>query len=266
MRKSPVKKIIFLGLVVIIGYFSFSALMNVSSAAQSNIAASLFNPFRGYILKVTDNVADFFSGVFSYRAIKEENEQLIFQNRSLKSLLNSFIELKTENESLREALNLASKQKLNFILADVISRSPLNFSQSFMIDKGNTEGIVKGQAVIWGGQVLVGEIKDTTEDSATIRSINDNEFRTSVFVGEKRIEAMFKGQGLEPAQLDLVSIKEEIKSGDRIITSGLDKKISRGLYIGEVKDVKRVEGKVFQTITVEPAFDWGQLEQVLIIK
>jgi len=266
MRKSPVKKIIFWGLAVIVGYFSFSAFVNISSAAQNNIVTDLFNPFRGYILKATDNVADFFSGIFSYRAIKETNEQLVFQNRSLKSLLNSFVELKNENETLREALNLADKQKLSFILADVISRSPLNFSQSFTINKGSADKIVAGQAVIWGGQVLVGEIKDVADNSAVVRSVNDNEFRTSVFVGEKRIEAMFKGQGLEPAQLDLVSIKEEIKVGDRIITSGLDKKISRGLYIGEVKDVKKVEGKVFQTITIEPAFDWGQLEQVLIIK
>ena len=266
MRKSPVKKIIFLGLVVIIGYFSFSALMNVSSAAQSNIAASLFNPFRGYILKVTDNVADFFSGVFSYRAIKEGNEQLIFQNRSLKSLLNNFVELKNENEAFREALKLSEKQKLSFILADVISRSPLNFSQSFMINKGSADGISVGRAVVWGGQVLVGEVKDLNEDTANIRSINDNEFRTSVFVGEKRIEAIFKGQGLEQAQLDLISVKEEIKAGDRIITSGLDKKISRGFYIGEVKDVKKTEGKVFQQVIVEPAFNWSQLEQVLIVK
>ncbi len=266
MRKSPVKKIIFFGLIVIIGCFSFFSFINRTSAAQSNIIASLFNPIRGYILKATDGIADFFYGFFSYQNIKQENERLIFQNRSLKSLLNNFVELKNENESLREALKLSEKQKLSFILADVISRSPLNFSQSFMIDKGGADGILVGQAVVWAGQVLVGEIKDVNEDTANVRSINDSEFRTSVFVGEKRIEAIFKGQGLEQAQLDLISIKEDIKTGDRIITSGLDKKISRGFYIGEVKDIKKTEGKVFQEITVELAFNWSQLEQVLIVK
>ena len=95
---------------------------------------------------------------------------------------------------------------------------------------------------------------------------NDSEFRTSVFVGEKRIEAIFKGQGLESAILDLVPAKAEIVVGDRIITSGLDKKMNRGLYIGEVKETKKVEGKVFQDVTVELAFDWSELEQVLIVK
>lgn len=266
MRKNPVKKIIFFSLVIVIGCFSFSSLISRSSAAQSNIIASLFNPFREYILKTTDSIADFFSGLFFYQTIKEENDQLVFQNRSLKSLLNSFVELRNENEALREAMKLSEKQKLSFILADVISRSPLNFSQSFMINKGDADGILIGQAVVWGGQVLVGEVKDVSENTANIRSINDSEFRTSVFVGEKRVEAILKGQGLEPVQLDIVSIKEEIKVGDRIITSGLDRKISRGFYIGEVKDVKKTEGKVFQDIIVEPAFDWSQLEQVLIVK
>jgi rod shape-determining protein MreC len=266
MKKNPVKKIIFFSLIIIIGYFSFSAFTSHSSAAESGIMASLFNPFREYILKATDGIANFFSGFFAYQAIKDENDQLVFQNRSLKSLLNSFVELKNENEALREALKISEKQKLSFILADVISRSPLNFSQSFMINKGSADGISVGRAVVWGGQVLVGEVKDLNEDTANIRSINDNEFRTSVFVGEKRIEAIFKGQGLEQAQLDLISVKEEIKAGDRIITSGLDKKISRGFYIGEVKDVKKTEGKVFQEVIVDPAFDWSQLEQVLIVK
>jgi rod shape-determining protein MreC len=264
MKKNPVKKILFF--VIILGIFISPIFINRGLAAEGNILASLFNPFREYLLKTTDNMADFFSGLFSYKNIKEENEQLVLQNRSLKSLLNNFVELKKENETLREALSLSEKQKLSFILADVISRSPLNFSQSFIINKGGENGIKLNQAVVWGGQVLVGEIKDVDINSANVRSVNDSEFRTSVFVGEKRIEAMFKGQGLEPAKLDLVPAKEEILIGDRIITSGLDKKMSRGLYIGEVKDVKKVEGKVFQEVIVELAFDWSKLEQVLIVK
>lgn len=266
MKRNPVKKFLFFVVILGVFIFVFSSFINRGIAAEGNILASLFSPFREYILKTTDNVADFFSGLFSYKNIKSENDQLILQNRSLKSLLNNFVELKKENETLREALNLSEKQKLSFILADVISRSPLNFSQSFIINKGSNDGVKVNQAVVWGGQVLVGEVKDVSDDSANIRSINDSEFRTSVFVGEKRIEAIFKGQGLESAILDLVPAKAEIVVGDRIITSGLDKKMNRGLYIGEVKETKKVEGKVFQDVTVELAFDWSELEQVLIVK
>ncbi len=266
MKKNPVKNFLFFTIVLGVFIFVFSSFINRGMAAEGNILASLFSPFREYILKTTDSMADFFSGFFSYKNIKAENDQLVLQNRSLKSLLNNFIELKKENETLREALNLSEKQKLSFILADVISRSPLNFSQSFIVNKGSDDGIKVNQAVVWGGQVLVGEIKDVDVNSANVRSINDSEFRTSVFVGEKRIEAIFKGQGLEPAILDLVPAKAEIVVGDRIITSGLDKKMSRGLYIGEIKNIKKVEGKVFQEVIVELAFDWSGLEQVLIVK
>ena len=71
---------------------------------------------------------------------------------------------------------------------------------------------------------------------------------------------------LEPAQLDLVPAKVNISVGDRIITSGLDKKFPRGLYLGEVKKVASLEGKVFQEVEVDLPFRWNELEEVLIIK
>lgn len=267
MRKNKkAKKISLLFAVVICGLILFAVTGEKSSAANQGWVGQILNPVHGYLLKVTDTLADVFSGLLNSENLKKENEKLLIQNQTLKSILNGYVEIKAENEALREALKIKSRQNLDFILADVISRSPLNFSQSFTINQGTSGEIKVGQAVIWAGQVLVGEVRDVAFDSSEIRAASDGEFRAAVFVGESRTEAVFKGNGLEPAQLDLVPAKVNISVGDRIITSGLDKKFPRGLYLGEVKRVKNLEGKVFQEVEVELPFHWNELEEVLIIR
>ncbi len=252
--------------IIVCGIVIFSVSSEKSLAANQGLVNQILNPVRGYLLKITDALADVFSGILNSENLKKENEKLLIQNQTLKSILSSYVEMKAENETLREALKIKSRQNFNFILADVISRSPLNFSQSFTINQGKNEGIEAGQAVIWAGQVLVGEVREVGDGNGEVRAVSDGEFRAAVFVGDARTEAVFKGNGLEPAQLDLVPAKVNISVGDRIITSGLDKKFPRGLYLGEVKKVASLEGKVFQEVEVDLPFRWNELEEVLIIK
>jgi len=267
MRKNQqVKRAALFLMIAICGFLFFSIGSRKSSAANQGFVSQIFSPVRAYFLKAADSIADIFSGLLNSKNLKEENEKLIFQNRTLKSILNNYLEMKAENTALKEALKIKEQKNFEFILANVISRSPLNFSQSFTINQGADAGIKTGQPAIWAGQVLVGEVRDVSKNTSEIRATSDSEFRAAVFVGEDRTEAVLKGYGLEPAQLDLVPSQARVIVGDRIITSGLDKKFPRGLYLGEVKDVKVLEGKVFQKILVEPPLRWDELEEVLIIK
>ena len=236
---------------------------------KGTATAAFLNYFRNFpdfnLIKFSDKISDFFVGLFQYKLLKEENEQLIFQNRTFKSILSSYIQLQKENESLKEALKLQRKQNFRFAIGEVVARSPLNFSQSFVINQGEEAGLKVGQAVVWGQNVLVGEVSEVKETTSRIRSLNDSEFRAAVFIGEKRIEGLVKGGGLEPIKIEMVPSQMEINIGDRVITSGLDNKFPRGLYLGDVKNVKKIEGKIFQEIELEPALNWQELKEVLII-
>lgn len=217
------------------------------------------------LIALSDKISNFFLGLFNYKNLKEENERLIFQNQSLKSLLSSYLELKEENEVLKEALKLKKEKDYQFVLAEVIARSPLNFSQSFLINQGEKGGLKVGQPVIWGSRILVGEIGEVQEKMARVRSLNDSEFRSAVFIGEKKIEGLLKGGGLEPIKIEMVPSALEVNIGDRVVTSGLDAKFPRGLYLGEVKKVRKIEGQAFQEIELEPALNWKELKEVLVI-
>lgn len=221
--------------------------------------------FRGVVLQVVGSIDNWLRGLIYYKEIQEENNTLVFQNRALRSLLIDYSNLKAENDLLRKALNIHKSEGVNFILANVIGRSPLNFSQTFVIDVGEEDGVRLGQAVVWGGKTLVGEIIDVRKNASTVRAITDSEFKAAVFIGEHRIEALLRGNGFLPPLLDLVPREEEVSLNEQVYTSGLDNKFIRGLYIGDVSEVNKPEGKVFQQIKMTPALDWTTLYQVLVI-
>jgi len=221
--------------------------------------------FRTILSKIINGIDNWLKGLIYFKEIQEENNILIFQNRSLKSLLIDYQQLKAENELLKKALEIKQSQKINFILANIVGRSPLNFSQTFVIDIGENEGAKIGQAVVWGGKTLVGEIIDVRKNSSTVRVLIDSEFKAAVFIGEKRIEALLKGNGFLSPYLDLVPAKEDIEQNEQIYTSGLDNKFIKGLYIGDVMEIEKPEGKIFQEVKIKPALDWTNLYQVLVI-
>ena len=53
--------------------------------------------------------------------------------------------------------------------------------------------------------------------------------------------------------------------GDLVITSGLGGVYPKGLRIGRVSAVSEPGSKLVQTATLDPAVDFGRLEQVFVI-
>jgi rod shape-determining protein MreC len=225
-----------------------------------------FNNILSFFLRKTELFNNFFLSLFNLKNIKKENEQLVLENNNLKFLLEKYSEIEKENQSLKNALNIEDKEEYNFIPSNVISRSPLNFYQNFTIDKGKKQNIQLGDMVVWNGNVLVGEIKEIKEKTALVRAINDKEFRVAVFVGEKKIEAVLKGGGLELPVLEMLPSNAQIKKGDKIFTSGLDEKFIKGFLIGEIKEIEDYQDKMFQKARVELFSHWNNLIQVLILK
>jgi rod shape-determining protein MreC len=60
--------------------------------------------------------------------------------------------------------------------------------------------------------------------------------------------------------------EEEIKPGERLVTSGMDGVYPPGLFIGRVLSVERNEAGMFQDIEVAPAVNMARLEEVLLLK
>ncbi len=196
---------------------------------------------------------------------EEENRRLLHRIEEFEQQMNRCMEVKYENERLREVLSLSSERSDYITTAKVFARDPTNWFQILWINKGSKEGIAKDMvAVTPVGPV--GRIHKVFNDGANIILITDVNSSVAVRLQSSRTEGILEGRGDDSCYLKYVSKKADVKIGEKVITSGLDGMYPEGLLIGYVVDVKRESGEMFQLIEVEPARDLSTIEEVAILK
>lgn len=161
--------------------------------------------------------------------------------------------IEEENKSLRQFLKFTSVKKNSFTLANVIAGGEINqVNQSVLIDKGSKAGLQSGLAVLNSQNQVVGKIISTSDEVAEICLINQNDcqFAASVLNENKTIGIMKGDLGLV-SKLDFIPQTEKIKIGEIIVTSGLEKNISRGLVLGQITSIIKENNALWQTAKVE---------------
>ena len=70
------------------------------------------------------------------------------------------------------------------------------------------------------------------------------------------------GSGIELRQ---ILVGDELKIGDRIITSGLSQLFPKGLFVGEIKKIVQSENQLIQTAFLKPGVEFNRVESVGIL-
>ena len=122
------------------------------------------------------------SGIFSYKRIQNENEQLKKENEELKqqvtSLTLSANELK-ELKALSKVLNYKGIDGAgDLVSADVVSMDGTNWMNIFTIDCGSESGVKQGSIVICGDG-LVGRVNSVGKGWAKVTSLIDESSKIS---------------------------------------------------------------------------------------
>lgn len=237
-------------------YLSFvkSGTQNVFGAAGRTVGSG----FSG--VKNLVQVATTLSGLATQNAeLEQQINELSFENARLQSA-------RAENLTLRRALNFQEEPTYQTVPAEVRIMDPTGFSQTVVIDKGELSGIVPGQAVVTAPGLLVGRVTKTYRTTAEVTLITDPVTTISAEVAESGARGLVRGEHGISLVLDLVTQNEVIKSGDKIITSGLAGDFPRGLLVGEINSIKSSSSELFQQAFVSPAADLRNLSTVFVVK
>lgn len=194
----------------------------------------------------------------------QENEKLSSRVAELEGKLAAIGESQRENERLREILNFSTQTQLSGVAARVVGADASGWIGGLVIDRGSRDGIKPGMAVVHAGGV-VGQVASAGSSSARVLVVFDHSSGVDAIVESSRARGVLEGVGDSLCELKFVTKDVAVKSGDSVVTSGLDQVYPKGLRLGTVTDVATNSGALFQAIEVKPAVDFSRLEEVLVL-
>ena len=248
--------IIFLGILIILS-------LGFYQSKVKNFFYSISESIQKVLWEKGDNTSDFFEGIFGAKDLKRENEELRRYNQELLAEIVSLRELRKENETLREALDIELQEDFKLNLADLISK---DVSQDFiLINKGLKDGLAEGMPVITEQKVLLGRISKADKSFSRVILISNSESSFPAQVQEGEVTGIVKGEGSFQISLEKIPRDKEIKEGDVVITTSLGEIFPKELLIGEIKKVQKSDIKPFQKVEVSPFFNIEELKTVFVI-
>jgi rod shape-determining protein MreC len=202
----------------------------------------------------------------------ESREDLVAQNQTLnaeilvlQSQLQRLNSLKAENVRLRELLDASQRVDEKVVMAEVIGYDQNAYSHKILIDKGFSNGAYVGQAVL-GATGVLGQVVETAAYSSRVLLIADASHFVPVQLARTGFRSILRGTG-DLKRLELMSVPHttDIKKGDILNTSGLDKRFPQGYPVGVVKSVTHVPGKPYADVVVVPLAQLARSRHVMLI-
>lgn len=149
------------------------------------------------------------------------------------------------------------------VAAQVIGTSGSEQSRLLYIDKGSGDSIKRDMAVITPNGI-VGKIKEVFPGSSQVLLINDVNSGAGAILESSRLQGTVKGTPAGELFLDHIMTDENVRVGERVLTSGGDQIFPKGFPIGTVAQVSP-GADVFLNVRVKPSANLSQLEEVLVI-
>ena len=222
--------------------------LNSSNVAVESLTDAVKKPFIRMALREEEN----------RRLKKRLDEVLIEREKEQEALL--------ENSRLKELLKLQERQENVIAAAKIIAQGSDYWTNTLVLNKGLKDGVVKDMSAITP-KGLAGKITDVSESYSRLLLLTDINFSASARLQVSRNEGIISGTGTRKCILKYVPYEEEVKTGDIIVTSGLDQLFPAGIPVGYVSAVDRKgRGGNFQYIEVTPFQDSRKMEEVIIVK
>ena len=169
-----------------------------------------------------------------------------------------------EAARLKALLDLKQHSPQYVATANVVARGAGRWANTFTIDAGREEGIQKNMIAITPDG-LAGKVIRAEKGYSLVLLVTDARFAAAVRLGPGGQEAILAGSGANDCILKYVTYDIKVNKGDKVATSGLDGLFPDGINAGQVSKVVEETG-FFRRITVKPAVDTSDIEQVTIIK
>ncbi len=229
----------------------------------------ILQPLRAGAQLLTNQAEGIYSYLFRYEALEERVMLLEEENARLREEARAASALTREVERLTAALELKQdREDFKMLPAYIISGPSGDWSQTWQINKGETSGVQVGQCVITANGEVVGLIIEAGPNYAVLKSVLDSSLEISATIAASGYCGMVQGgyaTGEEGyLRMNHLPSKSVICSNDQVVTAG-STLYPRDLVLGTVVDAGFDESGVAKYAILQPAADFGALEQVFVL-
>ena len=260
-----------LGGIVTLLLITFS--LTVGSTIVSQGVNDVTNILGRMLAYPANSVNDFMESISNLTNTYQENQTLKQKVETIYELEVQLNDLKKDNEKMKEALKLQDTlNDYTLINATVIARNPDTWRDIVTINKGANDGLIPQMSVM-SDNGLVGKVLDVNPTSARVALLSNNDntlVRVAAMIqGEKEsIYGTLTGYDHEKNILIMSQIQatQEIKVGDKVVTSGLGGVSPSSLYIGTVEEVAMDRFGFYKEVRIKPAADTNDVRYVTVVK
>ncbi len=275
-QKSKLQK--FLSTVLIIAIISVLGMgvikkTNYYESADRNFFSFISMLRYGLVDYPVETVSKFTKDAATMWDVRYENDMLRRELESANHWKTRIQDLEEELEELKELNKLESLYSdYTLINAKVQARSLEKWDQVITLDVGSQQGVEIGDGVITN-KGLVGRVIEVQKENSLVSLITaNNEFSqvaAKIQVNDKSsVPGILSKYDSSNNQftVKLLESKSTITEGMLVSTSGQGGVYPSGLYIGEVKSIKKVADSVGVIVYVESDISFHNLRYVSVVK
>lgn len=256
-------------------FFCISAIVatlasGITSAPLKEAAGLIIVPFENSIASIGQWLTDVHSTFQDKQDLIQTNEELQATVDTLTEQNNVLIQDQAELTRLEQLYDLDEEYSdYPKIAARIISKDPGNWYDTFMINRGSSDGVRVDNNVI-AGKGLVGIVTEVGSNWATVRAIIDDSSNVSAMTVSTDDNCVVEGdlELIDEGKLRFTQLydqEDRVTVGERIVTSSISEKYVEGLFIGYVSEIELDTNNLTKTGTLVSPVDFQHLKDVFVI-
>ena len=186
--------------------------------------------------EMADEIAGFLT---RHRALQRERDALLQERAELRAEINATRDLVREYAALRRLAALDSRPDLHGVTASVLYQGQDWFAQRLTLDRGRRSALRAGLPVV-GADGLIGQVSRVYVSSSEVTLVTNRDLLTPVFIERTGQRGLVAGAGRSGLlELRHMTVRTDVREGDILLTSGIDRVYPAGIPVARVTRVSR---------------------------
>jgi len=255
-----------LGGAILLHVILISAQVNTASGLPvlSVVTFGSFSEVQRGTMAIIDGVRGMWSGYVALQQVQQENTALRQELQTMQVRLQQERAEAQRTDNLRQLLELRDRANLDTVAAEVIAGAASIDFRTVTIDKGSSDHLATDMAVISPAGV-VGRVILPTPRASKVQLLIDRNAAAGALIERTRVQGVVVGIGDGMMRMQYVPGTADVKTGDLVVTSGIDGIYPKGFVIGTIDHADRGVG-AYHEIVIRPAVDFSRLEEVLVVR